>query len=104
VNRSTVNYYYNKIRKILLLASLQEGGIEIGDFELDESYFGAKRVQGKRGARGGREDADFRAVKTRREGFRKNCSKDEPLPVIQAKSLKSQSFTRTDIRQKIDFR
>jgi transposase len=27
VNRNTVNYYFNKIRKILLVESLQEGGV-----------------------------------------------------------------------------
>jgi transposase-like protein len=49
VNRNTVNYYFNKIRKILSSASLQEGGVQTGEFEVDEPYFGTKRVRGKRG-------------------------------------------------------
>jgi transposase-like protein len=87
VNRNTVNYYFNRIRKILLLESLQERGVETGEFEPDESYFGAKRVRGKRGRGAAGKDTSFRAVKARRKDFRKNCSKEELLPVIQGKIL-----------------
>ena len=45
VNRNTVNRYFNIIREKIFKESLKE----IGTFELDESYFGAKRVRGKRG-------------------------------------------------------
>jgi transposase len=36
VDRNTVNYYYNKIRRILLSKSLREGGVQTGEFELGE--------------------------------------------------------------------
>jgi transposase-like protein len=49
VNRNTANYCYGKIRTPMLQASLREGGRETGEFEADESYFGAKRIRGKRG-------------------------------------------------------
>jgi transposase len=49
VNRNTGNYYYNKIRVMLLKQSLAERGKDAGVFEVDESYFSAKRVRGKRG-------------------------------------------------------
>ena len=44
LNRKTVNSYYNEFRRLILEHSLHER-------ELDESYFGARRVRGKR-ARG----------------------------------------------------
>ena len=48
VNRNTVNRYFNIIREKIFKESLKETEKEIGTFELDESYFGAKRVRGKR--------------------------------------------------------
>ena len=49
INRNTINAYYNEIRKKILQHSLKEQKKEFGEFELDESYFGARRVRGKRG-------------------------------------------------------
>ena len=48
ISRNTINKIYDKIRRRLLDISV---GIkkESGEFELDESYFGAKRIRGKRG-------------------------------------------------------
>jgi transposase len=48
VNRNTANYF-NRIFNILLPESLQEGSGRTGECELDESYFGAKRVRGAAG-------------------------------------------------------
>ena len=98
VNRNTVNYYYNKIRRILLLESLKEGGIETGEFELDESYFGAKRVRGKRGRGAAGKTPVFGLLKRGGKVFVKvvkNCSKNELLPVIQGKILEK-SIIYTD--------
>ena len=98
VNRNTVNYYYNKIRRILLLESLKEGGIETGEFELDESYFGAKRIRGKRGRGAAGKTPVFGLLKRGGKVFVKvvkNCSKDELLPVIQGKILEK-SIIYTD--------
>ena len=49
INRNTVNAYYNEIREKILQHSLKEQEKELGEFELDESYFEARRVRGKRG-------------------------------------------------------
>jgi transposase-like protein len=49
VNRNTVNSYFREIRERIFQQSLKESPLETGKFELDESYFGAKRVRGKRG-------------------------------------------------------
>jgi transposase-like protein len=97
-NRNTVNYYFNRIRKILLLESLQEGGVEAGEFELDESDFGAKRVRGKRGRGAAGKAPVFGLLKRGGKVFVKivkNCSKEELLPVIQGKILEK-SVVYTD--------
>ena len=50
VNRNTVNSWYNEFRyKILLAATAPGTRAEGGEFEVDDSYFGARRVRGKRG-------------------------------------------------------
>ena len=49
LNRKTVNSYYNEFRRLILEHSLREQEKELGEFELDESYFGARLVKGKRG-------------------------------------------------------
>ena len=65
INRNTINAYYNEIREKILQHSLREQEKELGEFELDESYFGARRVRGKRGR--GWENAGFWAVKKKRK-------------------------------------
>jgi transposase len=49
VNRKTANCYYNEIREKILKETLRETPADDGEFEADESYFGARRVRGKRG-------------------------------------------------------
>ncbi|MDR3233465.1 MAG: hypothetical protein LBT46_07370 [Planctomycetaceae bacterium] len=47
-SRNTINFYCKDIREQILAQTLKESQQEPGAFELDESYFGAKRVRGKR--------------------------------------------------------
>ena len=49
VNRNTVNRYHNLLRRAILSESIREAGREVGEYELDESYFGARRVRGSAG-------------------------------------------------------
>lgn len=49
VNRNTVNRYFTIFREKIFDASITELKRRVGKFECDESYFGAKRVRGKRG-------------------------------------------------------
>ena len=49
VNRNTVNRYYNLLRRAILSESIREARREVGEYKLDESYIGARRVRGKRG-------------------------------------------------------
>lgn len=49
INRNTINRYFNIFREAILQNTLLKSNKELGEFELDESYFGAKRIRGKRG-------------------------------------------------------
>jgi hypothetical protein len=48
-SRNTVNACFQKFRQLIFREILNESGLETGEFELGESYFGAKRVRGKCG-------------------------------------------------------
>src|SRR5947199_3638359 len=48
LNRNTVNRYLRLIRQAIALHCQRESPFS-GDVELDESYFGARRLRGKRG-------------------------------------------------------
>ena len=98
VNRNTINYYFNKLRQAILYESLVEAGKEIGEFELDESYFGAKRVRGKRGRGAAGKTPVFGLLKRGGKVYVKivkNCSKEELMPVIRGKVLEK-SVVYTD--------
>ena len=49
LNRKTVNAYFKEFRIKILENSIKNHTKESGEFELDESYFGARRIRGKRG-------------------------------------------------------
>ena len=49
INRNTVNRYYNLFREAVFRETLLLLEKELGVFEADESYFGARRVRGRRG-------------------------------------------------------
>jgi len=66
-----------------------------GEFELDESYFGAKRVRGKRGRGAAGKTPVFGLLK--RDGnvyvqIVKNCSKEQLMPIIQGKILEGSTI------------
>ena len=90
INRNTTNAYYNEIREKILQHSLKEQEKELGEFELDESYFGARRVRGKRGRGAAGKTPVFGLLKRNRKVFVTvvpNCSKEELMPIIQGKIL-----------------
>ena len=49
ISRPTVNKYLTAIRLRILELSLLQSDPLVGQIEVDESYFGARRVRGKRG-------------------------------------------------------
>ena len=49
LNRNTINRYLMEMRRKIYAYCLDIQRIECGEIEVDESYFGPKRVRGKRG-------------------------------------------------------
>ena len=101
INRNTINAYYHGIREKILHHSLQEREKELGEFELDESCFGARRVRGKRGHGAAGKTPVFRLLKRNEKVFVTivpNCSKEELMPIIQGK-IPEGSTIHTDGRR-----
>ena len=70
-----------------------------GEIELDESYFGAKRVRGKRGRGASGKTKVFGILKRHGKVYVKiveNCSKKELLPIIKGKILSQETNVYTD--------
>ena len=89
VNRNTINTYFNEIRAKIFAHCLAEGKLAFGEFELDESYFGAHRVRGKRGRGAAGKTPVFGLLKRGGKIFVTvvaNCSREQLLPVIVRKS------------------
>jgi transposase len=101
VSRPTINTYFDRFRKIILYSTETESSqktFEYGTFELDESYFGAKRVRGKRGRGAAGKTPVFGLLKRNGEVYVEivqNCSKDQLMPIIQGKVLEG-STVNTD--------
>ena len=94
LNRNTINRIYTILRKRIFKFS-QNQIQEKGNFELDESYFGARRIRGKRGRGAAGKTPVFGLLK--RDGnvhvqIVHNCSKQELLPIIQGKILKGSTI------------
>ena len=49
INRNTINHYYTLFRQLISLNQLDEFRMFVGEVELDESYFGARRKRGYHG-------------------------------------------------------
>lgn len=93
VSRGTINKVFNKIRCRIFELSLGEQAL--GEYEVDESYFGARRVRGKRG-RGAAGKTPVFGILKRGEAVRvsivKNCSKAELLPIIKGIALEGSTI------------
>jgi transposase-like protein len=98
VNRNTVNRYYTLFREKIYMASIEELKLLGGEFECDESYFGAKRVRGKRGRGAAGKTPVFGLLKRDGKVFVsivRNCSKEELMPIIKGHVLEG-STVHTD--------
>ena len=62
LNRNTVNRLYRGVRERMLLACEAQRRL-FGVVEVDESFFGARRVKGRRGARRLRQDRRLRHLR-----------------------------------------
>ena len=94
ISHRSCKVIYAKLR--LYIAKLSsENRASTGTFELDESYFGARRVRGKRGRGAAGKTPVFGLLK--RDGkvyveIVQNCSRASLLPIIQGKILEGSTI------------
>ena len=94
-NRKTIDRYFNIFREHIL--EYQHEAIKpfAGEIELDESYFGARRVRGKRGRGAIGKTPVFGVLKRNDKVFLtvvKHCSKEELLPIIKGQILEDSTI------------
>ena len=91
ISRPTINKIYILFRKRIYKLATKNNKEKINDeVEIDESYFGARRVRGKRGRGAKGKTPVFGLLKRNGEVHThivKNCSKEQLLPVIKGKVL-----------------
>ena len=89
LNRSTVNNIYRKLRERIAELCEAESPFTNGEVELDESYFGARRVRGIRGRGARGKTPVFGMLKRGDKVYTqivKNCSISELLPIIKGRT------------------
>ena len=91
LNRRTVDRIYTLIRERILTLTCAHNKEKVsGEVEVDESYFGARRVRGKRG-RGARGKVPVFGILKRGGDVHvtivKNCSKAQLMPILKGKVL-----------------
>jgi transposase-like protein len=94
LNVNTAERYFNLFREKIAQHSIEEAKFS-GEVELDESYFGARRVRGKRGRGAAGKTPVFGILKRSGKVYVtvvKNCSRKELLPVIQGKILEGSTI------------
>ena len=85
ISRQSVNKIIKQIR-ILIAKECEKISTLNGEIEVDESYFGAKRVRGKRGRGAGKKTSVFGMLKRNNCVYTqivKHCSAEELLPIIR---------------------
>ena len=90
LNRNTVQRIYTLLRHRIVQLALEEGRPLTGEVEVDESYFGARRVRGKRGRGAAGKTPVIGLLKRGEQVFVsvvRNCSRKELLPVIKGRVL-----------------
>lgn len=95
ISRPTINKIFDKIRERIAQDCEENSLLGSGEIELDESYFGAKRVRGKRGRGAKGKIPVFGMLK--REGkvytqIIKNCSIAEIMPIIEQQADKESTI------------
>jgi transposase-like protein len=94
ISHRSCKVIYAKLR-IHIAKFCIDNPVQSGEFELDESYFGAKRVRGKRGRGAAGKTPVFGLLK--RDGnvyvqVVENCSKEQLMPIIQGKILEGSTI------------
>lgn len=99
LNRHTVNKYYECFRQLILKECGYREHIE-GSVEVDESYFGPRRIRGKRGRGAGKKIIVFGILK--REGrvythIIKDCRMPTIVPLIDGQVSKGSKVYSDDL-------
>ena len=98
VNRKTSQRIYELLRRRVVKLATEEARPFTGEVEIDESYFGARRVRGKRGRGAARKTPVIGLLKRGGKVFTgvvKNCSRAELEPIIKGQVL-SRTTVYTD--------
>ena len=89
VNRNTANRYYNEFRMLIYKSHYNEDyKLENATCEIDESYFGGKRIRGKAGRGAYGKKIVFGIIARNGDVFAQvveNCSSETLIPIIQAR-------------------
>lgn len=94
-NRKTLNRYFNLFRRAIFAWQQKELKRLKGEFEIDESYFGAHRVRGKRGRGASGKTPVFGVLKRGGKVYVtivKDCSKAALMPVIKGKIVEGSTI------------
>jgi transposase len=86
ISRPTINKIFLEIRKIIANYCEKNTVLKTGEFEFDESYFGARRVKGKRGRGAGGKIPVFGMLKRGEKVYTQivpNCSVAVLMPIIE---------------------
>jgi len=97
VSRPTVNRLFGLFRKRIFKLTTQSEKMN-GTVEIDESYFGPRRIRGKRGRGAGDKIPVLGILKRKGQVYVsvvKNCSKKELVPIIKGQVL-SETEVLTD--------
>lgn len=95
INRNTVNRYYNIYREYILSWQYKEVMRLSGEIEVDESYFGARRVRGRRGRGAAGKTPVFGLLKRGGKVFVTvvaSVSKAALMPIIEGKVLEGSTI------------
>ena len=90
VNKNTAHRFYQLFRKRVIELAKQENKPFTGEVEIDESYFGAKRIRGKRGRGAGGKQPVIGLLKRDGKVYVKpveSCSRKDLLPIIKGQVL-----------------
>ena len=85
ISRPTINKFFFLFRERIIEIQGQSAVLGDGNIEIDESYFGAKRVRGKRGRGAGGKTKVFGMLKRQGKVYTQvveNCSAKELIPII----------------------
>jgi len=98
VSRYSINRILKAVRCRIAEFCEAESPFDVGEVEIDESYFGARRVRGIRGRGARGKHIVFGLIKRRGKVYTqvvKNCSAAELLPIIREK-VNEESTVYTD--------